>query len=116
MTMATPRSSMIELAVEIEIDTAELARRRYAGPLGIPLEALRQIAYIKHCCMFDVAMKALMLALQQAITLRPEERSRRRSPFRATFRGRDIFSIPVPRSGCSTARCLKLWRRRAGAG
>lgn len=82
---------MIELAVEIEIDTAELARvADTLARLGMPLEERSdKIAYIKHCCMFDVATEgqALMQALQQAITPRPEEVAAQIATFRSDVSG-----------------------------
>lgn len=68
---------MIELGVEIAIDAAELARvADTLERLGMPLEERSdKVAYVKHCCMFDVAKEGPLLveALQRAITPRPEE-------------------------------------------
>ena len=82
---------MIELAVEIEVDAAELARvADTLTRLGMPLEERSdKIAYIKHCCMFDVATEgpALIQALQQAITPRPEEVAAQIATFRSDVSG-----------------------------
>jgi hypothetical protein len=68
---------MIELGVEIAIDAAKLARvADTLARLGMPLnERSDKIAYVKHCCMFDVAVEGPLLvgALQRAITPRPED-------------------------------------------
>ena len=82
---------MIELAVEIEVDPVELARiADTLARLGMPLdERSDKIAYVKHCCMFDVATEgqALILALQQAITPRPEEVAAQIATFRSDVSG-----------------------------
>lgn len=65
---------MLELGVEIAVDTAALDRvRETLAMLGMPLnEKSDKIAYIKHCCVYDVATEgpALREAMEQLITPR----------------------------------------------
>ena len=65
---------LIELGVEIAIDQAALNRvTETLARLGMPLdEKSDKIAYIKHCCMFDLATEgpALRQAMEQLLTPR----------------------------------------------
>ena len=85
-----PHVPLVENLSRAEVD-AELARvADTLARLGMPLEERSdKIAYIKHCCMFDVATEgqALMQALQQAITPRPEEVAAQIATFRSDVSG-----------------------------
>jgi hypothetical protein len=69
--------AMAELCVEVDIDERALDRVR--GPLqilGLPLDEISdKVAYIKHCCMYDIATEttALMAAIQSLIGPREED-------------------------------------------
>lgn len=54
----------IELGIEIEIDHEKLARvASILDRLGTPLQELSdKVAYIKHCCMFDIEHEGPLLA------------------------------------------------------
>lgn len=54
----------IELGVEIEVDQVALDRVRLVMErIGVPLDEISdKVAYIKHCCMFDIEHEGPLLA------------------------------------------------------
>ena len=54
----------IELGMDVEIDHAALERiQRVMEQIGTPLDEISdKVAYIKHCCMFDIAREGPLLA------------------------------------------------------
>lgn len=68
--------ALIELGVEIEVDQEALERvKRPLAALGIPLdEASDKVAYIKHCCMFNLEKEgAALRTMMQSLTGPKEE-------------------------------------------
>jgi hypothetical protein len=69
--------AIIELGMDVEIDASALARvARAMDAVGTPLEEISdKVAYIKHCCMFDVesGMGDLMTAMRSLMGPREED-------------------------------------------
>jgi len=68
---------MIDLGVEIEVDQLKLDRvAESMERIGIPLvEISDKVAFVKHCCMFDIEheMPALLTAMNDLIGPRQED-------------------------------------------